>query len=495
MIHRNRFMAVALSISMIAQIVLPGAVTTVYGDQKNINETNIVPVIMQSDEELVLDEQIVPEFEDGDEYITVTLNANGGYFKNADSKDDTAKIINKVGESVYLGGYSSLQSEDDHKIFVGWSDAAAGEVTYKMYDTLSLTENKTLYAVWKNAYRVTLHSSEDGGVPQGVMYSGGDEYSVITEVDSKGDSYENNWYADERTYLVLENSKALFNRGFADERLCLTKWISLDDDSIEYKTQEGSYTITSDMDLYAVYEEGYNVHLKVNNGILTGSGSFHPTDGWCQIRESDRIYNFEKEEFQATYCDYVFSKDCNAVLPGINAAYPNDSTKCLMGWSPTEDGKVVYLPSDSIKISGDMTFYAVYGDGYEVTFDANGGKINGKSTEINNYSPGRSLSLEDMYNTSSVVFQDESKEFVGWALKPDADAALESYTITKDMTFYAVWVDVTNITLKVQGAKISYQGGEPTDEVKIKCYEGGSIKTKCECDEWNNDGNRTVWRW
>lgn len=129
----------------------------------------------------------------------------------------------------------------------------------------------------------------------------------------------------------------------------------------------------------------------------------------------------------------VFGEECP--LPDGGDLTPPEGKEAFLGWATTDnaespDVEAPYIPEE------DDTLYAVWGDIFTVTYDANGGTGEIDSVEV---ADGGSLELDD----GSTLTPPEGKEFAGWGstaseLTPDVESPI---TVTDDVTLYAVWVD------------------------------------------------------
>ena len=157
----------------------------------------------------------------------------------------------------------------------------------------------------------------------------------------------------------------------------------------------------------------------------------------------------------------VFTETGSKFMLGLNPKYEN-AEKAFLGWSPDAAGSQVYSVLYNYTISDDIDFYAVWGEGSTITFDANGGSIipdsndpfpgdKGKTEIKRCYADktvlGRYVSRkDDVYIEAFPTAQinDETKEFAGWSLSADGNEAstLSNYTVSQDVTLYAVYKDV-----------------------------------------------------
>ena len=124
--------------------------------------------------------------------------------------------------------------------FYGWSTTPTGDVKYKTDETVTLTGNLTLYAVWDNnpPYRLTLNPNYDGGVDKTIAVSSINPIYTLTS-------------ADEPTR----------------EGHTFYGWSKAPSDMTEYKTND-KITLTGDLTLYAVWDSPYEVDKIITIGSL-----------------------------------------------------------------------------------------------------------------------------------------------------------------------------------------------------------------------------------
>lgn len=150
-----------------------------------------------------------------------------------------------------------------------------------------------------------------------------------------------------------------------------------------------------------------------------------------------------------------------------------DLHKALSGWSYLDaDGNECFLGCyEEIQILRDMTFTAVWSDGYLVTFDANEGHFWDDSTTKTlavvkgNSFPARYYSIES---------GDADKTFSGWYREAGCINRVcgpnGSYTPTEDIKLYAGWGTSVHITLNGNGGyfwegKTSYTYDAPEGDL------------------------------
>lgn len=161
--------------------------------------------------------------------VTLTYDGNGG----VDSKSQT-QITQNYGK-----GYPVIVAENSFTregyAFVGWSDTPNGEATVQPWSTFTITENKTLYAIW----------SETIAVPEDVKLTYHSNYG-----DSAMEQQKEQLYGKYYT-VIAADAKDI---GFAKEGFSFAGW-SLTPDGDLYVKQWGTFNITDNTDLYAIWEK------------------------------------------------------------------------------------------------------------------------------------------------------------------------------------------------------------------------------------------------
>ena len=169
---------------------------------------------------------------------------------------------------------------------------------------------------------------------------------------------------------------------------------------------------------------------------------------------------------------------------------PKDDSKVFVGWSLTSDGEPI--TEDGFKINGDITLYAVWGDACTVTWDANGGFYVEEYYDEEDYYSYDVYSIQERVGKGKVVnfknvrtpdTYEEEKHFSGWALDPAGKPlSSDSYTITEDITFYAIWDTGTSTPVKEITAEnvtlasdtLVYNGEEQKPAVTV-AWEGSTL--------------------
>ena len=121
-------------------------------------------------------------------------------------------------------------------------------------------------------------------------------------------------------------------------------------------------------------------------------------------------------------------------LPDGTGLTPAIGKEELLGWGDAANATAYSMTHE---VTEDTTLYAIWGDKFTITYDANGGTGTIDAVTV---SEGTSVTLSD----GTGLTAPEGKEFAGWGSTSLAEEAdIESpYTVTEDVTLYAVWADV-----------------------------------------------------
>ena len=123
----------------------------------------------------------------------------------------------------------------------------------------------------------------------------------------------------------------------------------------------------------------------------------------------------------------------------LSSTKPTRTGYSFEGWALTkadaDAGTVYYQPGGSCGKNEDLTLYAVWeANTYKITYNANGGKLTGASSQTKTY--GQTLTLTGTASRTNY-------NFLGWSTSSSATTATyktgSSYTNNSAVTLYAVW--------------------------------------------------------
>ena len=162
-------------------------------------------------------------------------------------------------------------------------------------------------------------------------------------------------------------------------------------------------------------------------------------------RGANAIADAIREQFTVTFNLNSGSGTLNPVtvpdresltFPAGTGLTPASGKEELLGWGAAADATSYKKPGETMVITENKTFYAIWGDKFTVTYDANGGTGSIDAVVV---SDGTEITLND----GSSLTAPEDKEFAGWATTSSAEESdvTSPYTVTEDAILYAVWVD------------------------------------------------------
>lgn len=385
---------------------------------------------------------------------TISYNANGG--SNAPS--DQTKTYN-----VDLTLTRDTPTWDGH-IFLGWgtSPARDAERAYAVGDTYKENVSRTLYAIWAiTAYfysKGSLHSQESARINGKVTMptltntategckgwlNNGETFPFGAEVSISSNTYFTAvWKNIYRvTYDANGGSNAPSSQTkWQDEDLTLTSstptWAnhsflgwstsSARDAEIEYHIS-GTYTENKAITLYAVW-------------IVTAT-----------FYSKDAVYSQASNRIGKT-----------VVCPTITST----ETEVLTGWRLAGDDDIVYQPGETIPIIGNITLYAIWENGYKLTYradDADSGST-----------PSPPLAVT--YTISPCGFIKNGYYFQYWRTASGTKYYPgDSLTPTRAMILYAQWKARVHFC---------WHGNDATDNARFAA--GQKIDKALTADAWNS---------
>ncbi|MBO4855261.1 InlB B-repeat-containing protein [Candidatus Saccharibacteria bacterium] len=304
---------------------------------------------------------------------TITYDANGG-------TGAPAAQSAKVNTAITI---SSTEPVWDNHIFLGWAtDADATAASYQAGDSYTSKASATLYALWREelvpivAYMISYNANGGAGAPENQTVEAGQQLTISSTRPTR----------DNYNFLGWSLSNTATKADYAPEK---------------------SYTIKSDLTLYAVWSVNtFTVSYDANGGEAA------PAEQTSSVLERITITN--DEPLRDGYIFKGWAKTANAT----NAAYHG---------------------GDQYDGNADVTLYAVWEEHtYTVAYSANGG-TGAPSAETIRYGV--------MTVISSVEPTRNGYTFIGWGSTSDSESPIyfagDSYTFNQDVTIYAIWASNT----------------------------------------------------
>ena len=172
-------------------------------------------------------------------------------------------------------------------------------------------------------------------------------------------------------------------------------------------------------------------------GYINGTGGRGAGAIADQIRQQFTV-TFNLNSGSGTLSPKTIPDREKLVFPDGTGLTPASGKEELLGWGDTAAATSYHKPGDEVVVEEDLTFYAIWGDKFTVTYNANGGSGTVAAVTV---SEGAKITLSDGTGLTAPT----DKEFAGWATTDSATEAnvTSPYTVSADAILYAVWVDET----------------------------------------------------
>ena len=363
---------------------------------------------------------------------TVAFNANGGEGTMASITGTTATVP------------SNAFSRSKHR-FDRWNTKADGSGTsYTAGQTLTLSGDMTLYAIWIQQVTVTYYKTWSAGSTTvyppasntGPIDGGYLDFKVGgSTVPNLRDTFSESGNNSPTRTLTVDKGTSLYvmAKNYIDTNQCQ---IYVDGVSkvgpattVEYNMPDG---IQSDVTVHMTWRAVLTL------GVL-------PNASWWVIRISGGGFTGYTVFFDAN----GGTGDMSSILTESSATIPSNTFTRdkyrFTGWNTSPDGSgTAYSAGQTISITSDVTLYAMWVAVHTVTFDANGGS--GSTASIQ--TEGALIVPSNAFTRSGYVFN-------GWNTSPDGTGTAysegQTTTVTSDLTLYAVWIRQYIVTFNANG--------------------------------------------
>lgn len=386
------------------------------------------------------DEKGIVYAEPTDEYV-VSYDANGG--------NGTM-----VGASVLEGGEFTLASCDftaEGKRFAGWGintqTPATGDIK-RPNDTIIITEQTTIYALWINVYRVAYDANAE-------EYTGEMQDAEV----------------DDGTLFPLDSC------AFVVSGEAFAGWAVGSVDATPLKQHGDTIEVTSNVVVYAIWADTHKVYYHPNGGSgeMVSFGNYaegavvelktaeecgfeapenHEFAGWrvgdetkqpgdeITIGEDDTFVNaiWEMTRFTISFNagdggvgeDVSVERDKNSTYSLPTNIFTPDGKKHFVGWLVKGETK---QPRETITITEDLQITALWVTYFDVYFDQNGATGTMQKVEVDE---GNKLTLPTPTFTPPT-----GKKFKDWVLGTTHYNAGVEVDIMEDNThIYPYWIDI-----------------------------------------------------
>ena len=311
---------------------------------------------------------------------TVTFNANGGTGTMA-AQTFTSGVAQALTANAFTKtGYT----------FLGWSTSStATTATYTDKQSITITANTTLYAVWKaNTYTVTFNAN--GGT--GTMANQSFTYDIAQALTA------NAFTRASYTFLGWSTSSTATTATYTNSQ------------SVSNLTATNGATVT----LYAVWQ------------LIPPTVTFNANGG------------------TGTMANQIFTSGVAQAL-AANAFTRTGYT--FQGWATTATGAVAYTNGQSISITSSITLYAVWkANTYTVAFNANGGSGT-MANQAFTYDIAQALTA-NAFTRAGYMFLGWSTTSTATTATYTNSQSVSNLTATNaaTVTLYAVWQTAAKLT-------------------------------------------------
>ena len=284
---------------------------------------------------------------------TLSYNANGG----------SGAPSSQTGSASYT--IPSTEPTKTGYTFLGWATSSdAKTVDYIPGDTISISANKTLYAVWKKVFYGDVNNNgivnESDITQMGKILSGSVSADSLTKL--KGDLNGSGEIDDADLLILSQFCKKIIDTFPVEDMFLLAEF------SLTKNTYAPGETIKASD--FTVYYTNYEYH-RVNTGftisptVATGSGKQKVTATLGDWTSYIYITVSEPATYTLTYNanggSNAPSSQTGATSYTISSTVPTRFGYTFLGWSTSSSAtSASYKPGNSISLSGATTLYAVW---------------------------------------------------------------------------------------------------------------------------------------
>ncbi len=368
--------------------------------------------------------------------VTIDHKVDGGFDSNA-NKDELvvdflemkagSQALVETGDKLFFSKDSQTDENGNDKAYTYTADVAGSEILATRYTATAPTYSGLLessafgVSFNKSGYDAVVDKTQDENgnwtIDIKLTYNPDDfdlEFSVRMADDVPTELYPDAvivkvacWNADKNEWVIITQQRTTENT--------VRPGVRVDIDPV---TGEGfgSYPVWK----HDAANNPYGYRAVVTGFIYSNSTIVVPTEKDHMKDDNTVVVAYTDGNYTATMGDVADGKKYSTSL---NGAYYDDATD---GQKGTLDGVITV-------------------EKYNVTFDAQGGKVNGKDTDT-----AREQYYVPSFDVYEPVMQDHN--FLGWYLDKECTiSAKEGVLLTQDITLYAEWDKVLTGTLVVDG--------------------------------------------
>jgi uncharacterized repeat protein (TIGR02543 family) len=369
--------------------------------------------------------------------VTVTFNGNGGSGSIANQVFDYGVAQNLTANSFTKVGYT----------FQGWSLTANGSSYATNSQSVTLTGNTTLYAIWTaNTNSVVFHAGLGSGSMSNQSVDSGATVNLTSNAFTKTGYTFAGW-------ALTENGAVQFADGaaFSTTDATTNLWAiwTVTKVAVSYAANGGTGSVAAQS-----FDYGIAANLALNGFARTG----YTFQGWATAADGAVVYTAgQSVSFTtATTLYAVWAADTVTITfhgpastttqnftSGVaQALTANSFTRTgytFVGWATSNGGAVVYANGASFTTVAAADLWAIWSlNQVTVSFNANNGSGT-VSNQVIAYGVETAL--------TGNAFARTGYTFAGWSTTIDGSvvyADLALVTLTADTNLYAIWTANTN---------------------------------------------------
>lgn len=426
--------------------------------------------------------------------ITLTLHPNGGMIGNAYYVGNTMYAYNAVSSRTFTISSFYNPTRNGYE-FIGWNlSATATTATYQAGDSITISSDTTLYAVWAKesavtTYTVSYNANGGSNAPASQIKTEGTDLTLSNSIPERTGYTFLGWGTSSISATVTYQPGDTYSQEaniilYAKWRkgIILTYNGNGASSSVPYNVTgycynaETSYTFTISDKI--PIKSGYSF-LGWSKSSTATSASYHEGDK-ITLKENTTLYAVWEEIPPETYT-VTYHANGGTGAPGIqiktegkdiilSSRVPDRSGYTFLGWG-TDDSStdVTYLSGATYSKDADIILYAIWSKTVTLTYNANGGTG----------APGEQSGV--MYNSmvgytfpiSTSIPLRSGFIFAGWGDSKEASSTYgsgEQITISENKTLYAIWMQNQTVDEKVTLTYSIKNGGDsiPASRTVIK---------------------------
>ncbi len=368
----------------------------------------------------------------------LTYDGNGA--ESGSVPSDVVKYL--PTETITVLGNSGDYIKSGFK-FMGWNTAADGSgTTYSADDTLTISEDTTLYAKWTPSYSLSYDGNGAGSGSAPVSLQEYLSTDQITVLDNAG-NYEKDNYQFVGWNTAADGSGTNY---------VSTDTLYLSANTVFYAQWTPLYTLT------------YDGNGAESGAVPSAAQSYLATD---EITVLDNSGNFERANYR------------------------------FAGWNTSADGSGTdYAAANTLSINTDTVLYAQWAPLYTLTYDGNSADSGAVPGAAQSYIATDEITVLD----NSGNFERTGYRFTGWNTAADGSgtdyASADTLSISTDTVLYAQWAPLYTLTYDGNSADSgdvpsAAQSYISTDRIIALSNSGSFVKADYQFTGWNTAADGT----